>query len=162
MRWSVAVRFTVFLVSALMTVAAFWARAWAQASPSPMPTPGENIGRTATIVVVAIAFLVIIGVAVKLYDLKRKREGEGLQLQAHLSDALMREPGFSGLALAATVQVATFRKSPPIVAISGHVPTPEARDRALAFLRAEATRNRPDVQVEDRIAIVPVAATRAG
>ena len=162
MRWSVAMRFTVFLVSALMTVLALCALAWAQASPSPLSPTGENVGRTATIVVVLIVLLVILGVAVKLYDLRRKREAEGLQLQAQLSDALMREPGFSGLGLAATVHVATFRKSPPIVAVSGHVPTPDMRERALAFVRAEATRNQPDVQVEDRIAIVPAVATRVG
>ena len=33
----------------------------------------------------------MIGLAVKLFDLKRKRESEGVQLQAQLSDALLRE-----------------------------------------------------------------------
>lgn len=162
MRWSVAVRFTVFQALALMTVLALSSLALAQATPSSAPTPSANLAGTTAIVVVAIVLLVIIGAGVKLYDLRRKREAEGLQLQAQLSDALMREPAFSGLALAATVHVGTFRKSPPIVTLSGRVPTPEARDRALTFLRAEAIRSRPDVRVEDRVSIVPVVATRAG
>jgi hypothetical protein len=113
-------------------------------------------------VVVLVALVVLIGVGVKLYDQKRKREGEAVYLQARLFDALMGEPSFSGLHLTATVHIATFKRSPPIVEIAGQVPTQEARERALGIVRAETARLRLDAQFEDRMAIVPTMAQRAG
>ena len=158
MRWSLALGFMLVFL-ALMTGPVLSSSAWAQAPSSPTaPATGAGTAGVATAVGVVVALLVIIGVGVKLYDLKCKRGAEAVLLQAQLSDALLREPGFSGLALTATVHMATFRKSPPIVEISGQVPTKEARERALTVVRAETFRVRPDAQFEDRIAIVPVMA----
>ena len=157
MRWSLALGFTLVFL-ALMTVPTP-SFAWAQApNASTAPATGADTAGVATVVGVVVAFLVIIGAGVKLYDLKRKREAEAVLLQSQLSDALLREPGFSGLPVTATVHMATFKKSPPIVEISGQVPTKEARERALTVVRAETFRVRPDAQFEDRIAIVPVMA----
>ena len=165
MRWSLALGFTLVFL-ALMTGPALSSSAWAQAPNSPTaPATGAGTAGVATTVGavgVVVALLVIIGAGVKLYDLKRKREAEAVLLQSQLSDALLREPGFSGLPLTATVHMATFKKSSPVVEISGQVPTKEARERALTIVRAETLRVRPDAQFEDRIAIVPVMAPRAG
>jgi hypothetical protein len=164
MRWSLALGFALlFLALALMIVPALSSSAWAQA-PNP-PAAGAAATSPATIVgfvVVLVALVVLIGVGVKLYDLKRKREGEALYLQAQLSEALLREPGLAGLALTATVHIATFKRSRPIVEIAGQVPTTDARERALNIVRAETARLRPDAQFEDRMAVVPTMAQRAG
>jgi hypothetical protein len=164
MRGSLALGFTLALLALALTIApALSSSAWAQApNAPPAPSTGAGTAGVAAIIGFVIALLVIVGAGVKLYDLKRKREAEAVLLQSRLSDALLREPGFSGLALTATVHMATFKKSPPMVEISGQVPTKEARERALNIVRAETLRVRPDAQFEDRIAIVPVMAPRAG
>ena len=160
MNWVLALGFTlVFLAVVLMVVPALSSSAWAQ-TPS-MPASGAGTKSAATIIGIVVALLVIIGAGVKLLDLKRKREDEAVHLQAQLSDALLREPSLSGLALIPTARVATFASSPPVVEISGWVPTQEARERALNIVRGEAARFRPDVQLEDRIAVVPTTVQRA-
>jgi hypothetical protein len=153
-----------FLTLALMIITALTSSAWAQVptTPSAPVTGGGTPGAVLLVVGFAVALIVIIGVGVKLYDLTRKRESEALHLQSQLSDALLREPGFLGLALTPTVHAAKWRKSPPTVEISGHVPTREVHDRALDVVRAEVARLRSDVHIEDRLAIVPGAAQRAG
>jgi hypothetical protein len=113
------------------------------------------------IVGLVIALIVIIGAVVRLYAQKRQREEEALHLQARLSDALLRDPGLSGLALTATVHAVIFKKGPPVVELSGQVPTREAHDRALDILRAETARLQTAVQIEDRVGIVPTMAQRA-
>jgi len=161
MKWVLALGFTlVFLALVLMVVPALSSSAWAQAPST--PASGGGTKSAATIIGILVALLVIIGAGVKLLDLKRKREDEAVRLQAQLSDALLREPGLAGLALTATARVATFASSPPVVEISGSVPTQEAREHALNILRGEAARLRPDVQFEDRIAVVPTIVQRAG
>jgi membrane protease YdiL (CAAX protease family) len=160
MKWVLALGFTlVFLALVLMVVPALSSSAWAQAPST--PASGAGTKSAATIIGIVVALLVIIGAGVKLLDLKRKREDEAVRLQAQLSDALLREPGLAGLALTATARVATFASSPPVVEISGWVPTQEARERALNILRGEAARLRPDVQLEDRIGVVPTIVQRA-
>lgn len=162
----------VFLALAL--VIAVVSSAWAQAPPTPItpriPAPSPSVTPTdapaggnagaGTVIGLALALLVIVGVGVKLYDLKRTRESEAVHLQAQLSDALLREPGLSGLPLTPTARVSTFKGSPAMVEISGQVPTAEAREHALRVVRAEAARIRPDVEIEDRIAIVPSMGAR--
>jgi hypothetical protein len=158
-----AVRFTCpFPALASIIITALTSSAWAQLPTTPSAPSGGTTGGVALVVGLAVALIVIIGVGVKLYDLTRKRESEALQLQSQLSDALLREPGFLGLALTPTVHAAKWKKSPPTVEISGHVPTREVHDRALDVVRAEVARLRSDVHIEDRLAIVPGAAQRAG
>src|SRR5262249_54198208 len=149
----------VFLALVLMVVPALSSSAWAQAPST--PASGAGTKSAATIIGIVVALLLIIGAGVKLLDLKRKREDEAVRLQAQLSDALLRDPGLSGLALTVTARVATFTSSPPVVEISGWVPTQEARERALDILRGEAVRLQPDVQLEDRIAVVTTIVQRA-
>jgi len=142
-------------------------RAWAQnASNAPVATPATTStgdgGSTAIAAVVVVAgLLVVIGLAVKLFDLKRKRESEAVQLQAQLSDALLREPPLAGMPLTPTVHVPMWRGTPATIEVTGQVPRPELKDIALRLVRDEATRIRSDVEIVDHLSIAPAAARAA-
>ncbi len=166
------------LVLALLLAVAPTALAWAQATtpmtpaappttPAGPPSPGTATPAAAdgssavAVVVVVIALLVVVGIGVKLYDLKRKREAEGVHLQAQISDALLREPALFGLPITPTAHVPFFRGSPATIEIAGQVPTSEMRENVLRIVHAEASRLRPDFQIEDRLAVVPSVAVRS-
>jgi len=120
------------------------------------PSPGSGGGASLVgMVVVILVALVIVGVGVKLYDLRRLRESEAVQLQAQVSDALLREQLLLGVPIMATARAPLWRRSPPTIEIAGQVPSPQARETALRIVRAEASRIRADVQIEDRLAVVP-------
>jgi len=164
MMWSLALGLRrVWVVLAFMIVPARSLSAWAQ-TPGTSSAPVTGGGTSGVIIMVGfvVALIVIIGAGVRLYDRKRKREAEATHLQAQLSDALLRDPGLSGLMLTATVHVVAFKKSPPVVELSGQVPTREAHERALTILRAETARLRTVVRIEDRVRIVSTVAQRAG
>ena len=68
--------------------------------PPATPQPAAEGGGAAIAAIgLVVGLLVIIGVVVKVFDLKQKRESEAVQLQAQLSDALLREPSLAGLPL---------------------------------------------------------------
>ena len=129
-------------------------QAWAQTAPT--SSPGSDGGGSAiAMVVIIVAALAIVGLGVKLYDLRRKRESEAVQLQAQISDALMREQLLSGVPIMATAHAPLWRRSPATIEVAGQVPSPLARETALRIVRTEAGRIRSDFQIEDRIAVVP-------
>jgi len=134
--------------------------AWAQTAPSPSLSPAEGGGATIAAVVVIVGLLMVIGVVVKLFDLKQRRESEAVQLQAQLSDALLRETTLAGLPLTPTVHVPVWKGTPATIEVVGRVPTPELKDTVLRIMRDEAARIRSDVQIEDRLSVVPTM-TRA-
>jgi hypothetical protein len=147
--------------------------AWAQVVPPPTPpiaspsappagaagTTSSAAGATAVVVVI-VGLLVLVGVAVKFYDLKRKREAESVHLQAQVSDALLREQALFGLPVTPTAHVPLWKGTPATIEVSGQVPKPEAREAVLRIVKSEALRIRPDVEVEDRLAVVPSMAQR--
>jgi hypothetical protein len=148
------------LVAILFLLVLSAVQAWAQATPTPTPgtAPGSGGGGSAlALVLVVVAALVIVGIGVKLYDLRRTRESEAVQLQAQISDALMREQLLYGVPIMATARTTLWRRSPATIEIAGQVPSPQARETALRITRAEAVRVRPDFRIEDRIAVVPRA-----
>ena len=102
---------------------------------------------------VILALLVIVGVAVRLYDRKRKREAEAVHLQAQVSDALMRDARLAGLVLTPTARVPTWGGGPAIIEISGEALDLPTHDAVLRLAREEASRLRPDVQIEDRLMV---------
>jgi len=138
--------------------------AWAQTTPNPVMPPAtpqpaaEGGGAAIAAVVVVVGLFMVIGVVVKLFDLKQKRESEAVQLQAQLSDALLREPSLAGLPLTPTVHVPMWRGTPATIELMGRVPTPELKDTVLRIVRDEAARIRSDVQIEDRLSVVPTMA----
>ena len=142
------------LVATLSLLLLSAVQAWAQATPTPSARSGGE-GSPLAMALVIFALLVIVGVGVKLYDLRRRRESEAVQLQAQISDALMRDQLLYGVPIMATARAPFWRRSPATIEIAGQVPSPQARETALRIVRAEANRIRPDVQIEDRLAVVP-------
>jgi len=120
----------------------------------------DAAGSTAIVILLLLGLLVIVGIGVKLYDLKRKREAEGVQLQAQVSDALLRDPGLFGLAVTPTAHVPWWSGTPVHLEVVGRVPTPEARERALRLVEAEARQIRSDVEIADRLEVDAAAGAR--
>jgi hypothetical protein len=123
-----------------------------QAAPQAAATSG-GFGPTLTVFLLLFALLVIVGIGVKLYDLKRKREAEAVHLQAQVSDALLREPTLFGLAVTPTAHVPWWKGTPARLEATGHVPTAEARERAIRIIEQEARSLRPDVEIVDRLEV---------
>jgi len=142
------------LVASLLVLSAV--QAWAQTASSPGGSPGSRgEGSPVAMIFVIVAVLIIVGAAVKLYDLRRKRELEAVQLQAQISDALMRDQMLYGVPLTATARTSLWGRSPATIEVAGRVTSPLARETALRIVRAEAARIRSDFQIEDRISVVP-------
>ena len=120
----------------------------------------DAAGSTAIVILLLLGLLVIVGIGVKLYDLKRKREAEGVQLQAQISDALLRDPELFGLAVTPTAHVPWWSGTPVHLEVVGRVPTPEARERALRLVEAEARQIRSDVVIADRLEVDAAAGAR--
>jgi len=139
---------------------------WAQATPTPAAPPSTSSGASSggagagMVIGVVLALLIVVGIGVKMYDLKRKREAEAVHLQAQVSDALLREQSLFGLPITPTVRVPTWKGSPATIEVAGQVPSPEIRETAMRIIRSEASRIRPDFEIEDRLTVVPTMTTR--
>jgi hypothetical protein len=140
---------------ALFVLGPFGGLARAQA-PAPPPTPATPApaGGALWAIGIIIALLVVVGLAVKLFDLRRKREAEAVQLQAQISDALLRDPAFFGLPVVANADV-PLTGGPARIEIVGQVPNEAIREAVLRLAHAEASRIRADFTIEDRLAVVP-------
>jgi hypothetical protein len=126
--------------------------------PQAAPQAATSGGAAPTLAVFLLLFglLVIVGIGVKLYDLKRKREAEAVHLQAQASDALLRDSMMFGLAVTPSAHVPWWSGTPARLEVTGHVPTAEARERALRIVEAEARSLRPDVTIVDKLEVEPV------
>ncbi|HEY7648853.1 MAG TPA: hypothetical protein VID04_07585 [Methylomirabilota bacterium] len=150
------------LLTALGITGLAWAQPMAPSAPpssvSPNPTGGSAMLAAAIIVV---AVLVFLGITVKLLDLKRRRESEAVQLQAQISDALLREERVFGLSVTPTAHVPLWSGTPATLELRGQVPSPEVKDAVLRLVNREAARVRPDFHVNDEVAVVPSMARAA-
>jgi hypothetical protein len=134
--------------------------------PSAPPTavPSSDTGGGSAMVaavIIVVALLAFLGITVKLLDLKRRRESEAVQLQAQISDALLREGALFGLPVTPTAHVPLWSGTPATVELRGQVPSPEIKDAVLSLVRHEAARVRPDVRIDDEVAVVPSMARAA-
>ncbi|MBM4440985.1 MAG: hypothetical protein FJ027_11225 [Candidatus Rokubacteria bacterium] len=151
------------MVSGVAAVMAFVRDAAAQMTPpsvTPAPAPaaaGDNSGMLIALALMG-AMLLLVGIGVKIWDARRKREAEAVHLQSQLSDALLREADFFGLAITPTVHAGHGKTAR--VEVTGRAPSPTVRDAALRIVRDECLRVRPDCDIEDRIEIAPEAASR--
>jgi hypothetical protein len=137
-------------------------RAQGQTIPAPSPDPGQitdGTGMSGAVAVLAIVVgvLVLLAVWVKLYDTRRRREAEAVHIQARISDALIQDQRFSGTVIVPTAEVPLWPRSPLTLVMAGEVPTPELRDAAIRIAGTESARLRDDVQVEDRLMVLPAA-----
>jgi hypothetical protein len=146
-------------VVAMAFVAAVHAAGTAGAQATAPAPPAADTGAWGTMsaVLVLAALIVAVAFAVKLIDLRRKRTAEAVHLQSLLSDALLRDERLHGTTVTPTVRVPFWSGSPATVALTGHVGDEAQRETALEVVRAEATRLRPDVVVEDRLGVEVMA-----
>jgi hypothetical protein len=152
------------IMSALAAVAASVREAGAQATPPPVTsTPAAPAGDSSGILMALAlmgALLVLVGIGVKLWDAKRKRETEAVHLQSQISDALLREQDFFGLAITPTVHAGVRRSAPVRIEVTGQAPSTAVRDAALRVVRDEAGRMGRDFELDDRVEVRPEAARR--
>lgn len=116
---------------------------------------GEGTG---FISLVAAGFVVLLAIAVigRLLDLRRRREDEALGLQSRVSDALMLEPGLSGLAVTANMHVPLWPRTPPTLELVGRVPTPDQHELASKVALRTLADRADQVQLEDKVWVDPV------
>lgn len=124
---------------------------------APQAAAGGGFSPTLTVFLLLAGLLVIVAIGVKLYDLKRKREAEGVHLQAQVSDALLRDSALFGLAVTPSAHVPWWSGTPARLELTGRVPSPDVRDRALRIAEQEARSVRPDVELVDRLEVEEVA-----
>ncbi len=117
---------------------------------------GDGSGGFVAVVVMMTVLVLILAVAVKLYDLKRKRDDEAVSLQARISDALLVEPMFAGVAITPTVRIPLWRGSPATVELAGTVVRPQLRESAIELVIREMSRDRTDCRIEDRLVVDPI------
>jgi hypothetical protein len=154
------------VVSGLAATMASVRIAAAQAPPTPISPPagaaaaaGDSSGVVMALALMG-ALLVIVAIGVKLWDAKRKREAEAVHLQSQISDALLREQDFFGLAITPTVHAGMRRSAPMTIEVTGHAPSEAVRQSALRIVRDEASRVRSDFEIADHIEVKPEAARR--
>ena len=96
-----------------------------------------------------VLFALVVALA-KLIDLARRRRRERAALRGRLTDALMRDQRFTGLALVPKVHVPFWSGSPARIRVVGVAPSTETRQAALEVLSQAAAAERSDVEIEDR------------
>lgn len=114
---------------------------------------GGDAGATISVVALIGGLLVLVALVVKLYDLKRRRDAEAVQLQAQVSDALLRDETLFGVPVTPSARVPLWSGTPATLELVGHVPSPERREAALRIAEREASAIRPDVHVVDRMTV---------
>ena len=115
-------------------------------------------GGTGFIPLVFAGVVVLLAIAVvgRLLDLRRRREDEALGLQSRVSDALMLEPGLSGLPVTANMHVPLWPRKPPTLEIVGRVPTPDQHELAARVAMRTLADRAEQVVVEDKVWVDPV------
>lgn len=172
MQWvrGLSVMLMLFVVTLLTLTLVPFASAQTPGGPAPAPSPPAATPTPAadgggegwlTAIIILIWLLVIIGLAAKLVDLKGKRDAEAIQVQAGISNALLRDQRLGTLPIVPTARASLWKRSPITLEVCGVVPTPELREAALRMVRDEASRMRPDIHVVDGLAVSPCVMSRA-
>jgi len=134
--------------------------AWAQvpgAAPPATPAPAatEGGGATAVAALMLVVLLAIIVGGVKLYDLKRKRDEDAMILDAQIADAVLVHPHLKNFPIGASIHTSIFRRSIPVVEVSGTVATDALRELAIDIVKGEMRRHGLDATVQDHIVVDP-------
>lgn len=132
-----------------------------QALPGGVPSAAGGEGGWLPGLIVIVGLLLVLGVAVKLVDLRNRREADAVQMQAQIADAFLRDRLLFGVPVVATAHVPLVKGSPMIIEVTGHAPTNDLAQAAVRLAAQEASRTRPDVQIVDRIEVLPSMAARA-
>lgn len=112
--------------------------------------------------VIAITLVLTIGAivawGVMVLERRNRHEQRAERVQQAVGEALAREPS---LADASILPVAGHPSAvTPTLELMGYVPSAEARARAVRVAEAEVRRLRPDMQVIDRLDVLPSLADR--
>jgi hypothetical protein len=163
---------TVFATMGGMTVTAVWAQGTANSRsitpPGPAPTAPTGApdaaaageGGAALVVLAVLSLVVILAVVAKYRDLRNRREAHALALQSRLSDVLLTDQVLHGFGVFPTVHI-PLSGSRAIVQLTGHVPSPEAKLWVLRAVKREAQSLWAEVQIQDRLLVLPPLRTHA-
>ena len=133
----------------------------APATPPGAPDAGAVGGWGAAVFVLAVlGLIVILGVIAKYRDLRNRREADALALQSRLTDTLLTDQMLHGLAVIPTVHI-PLNGSRAIVELTGHVPSAETRERVLRAVKRAAQSLWAEVEIQDRLLVLPPLRTRA-
>jgi hypothetical protein len=111
-------------------------------------------------VLAILALIVILGALAKYREMRNRREADALVFQSRLSDVLLADQALHGSAVTPTVHI-PWSGSRAIVELTGHVPSPEARERALRAVTREAQSLWAEVEIQDRLLVLPPLRARA-
>jgi hypothetical protein len=114
----------------------------------------STIETIVTLGVLAVIVLIIVAIA-RFFAMRRKQITDVLILQSQLADAVAREAPLQGLSINPRARAAGWRKSQVTVEVTGEVPTPDLREKAMRIVEAEASRLRLGVNTVDRLVIGP-------
>ncbi len=163
MRAHDTVRLSSAILACILGLCRFLPSARAQTAAVPQattPAPSPD-NAWLLIMLLGIAVVGLVAVLAKAIDLKHKREDEAVQLQAQISDALLRDRTLASLLVTATVHIPLWRRSPATVEMHGRVPTGEFRQAVLHVADQEAARRLAAYEIQDRLSIVPSVSARA-
>jgi hypothetical protein len=161
---------TVLATMGGMTMTPVWAQGAANSPPitppGPAPTapPGApdaaaaGVWSVALFVLAVLGLIVILVVIAKYRDLRNRREADALVLQSRLSDALHQM--LHGFGVIPTVHI-SLDGSRATIELTGHVLSPAARERVLRAVKREAQSLWAEVQIQDRLLVLPPLRTRA-
>jgi hypothetical protein len=115
-----------------------------------------------TTMLIAVGVVLVIGAlvawGVTLLERRNRKELHAERIQQAVGEALAREPS---LADASILPVAGFPAgTPPTLELTGYVPSAEGRVRAVRIAENELRRQRPGMQVIDRLDVLPSLAER--
>ena len=135
---------------------------WAQTAVTPPGAPLSPEGWRETVILglTTLALLVILVVGIRFYDRYRKREANAIGLQSRLSDALLTDRALQSAIVTVTVHTPMWKRSPLIVEVRGDVPSAGLRDAVLRVVQREATQLKSNVEIEDKLLIVPPRTSR--
>jgi hypothetical protein len=127
------------------------------ASGATGPSPASAGSTAGTLLTLGILAVIVIAVVVgaRSVSARRKRIAEAVILQSQLSDIVARESQLHGLLITPKTRVSGWHRPQVTIEVTGDVPTPELRERAMRIVGAEAWRLRPGVITLDHLFIVP-------
>jgi hypothetical protein len=140
--------------SCLATGAAVVPSAVQAQQPSDAVSQGSGVAGVVVSLAGLLVFVMAIVIVARLLDLRKRRQAQAVALQSRISDALMREGRLGDVVVTPTVRVPFWSGRPATIELTGRVPTPDIHEAVLSIVRSEASRVRPDVVIEDRIAVV--------
>ena len=110
------------------------------------------------VTVVTTAVLLLVAIA-KISDLRRKREEQTVELEAGISAELLEYEGFFRSSVGPTVHIPFWRGSPAAISMDGAAPSLRLAQTAIHLATEAASRVRPDFTIENRIVVLPAAAS---